>query len=211
MADFDLVVRGGQVVTRDGVAPADVGVSDGSIAMVAPTPEAPDSNADPLYTLWWIDWVWAHPGGVLAGEAECQEIFSPFGAKLRLLASFQNLVLLGLKPLGTPVAAYNTCWALGFLFAALATAALAFEVSDSAAGAFLAATGSDCGIANVNSGTSGAEIGGAFGGEKETGGGRESGSDAWRAYMRRQTNTINWSKELPLAQGISFGGEADNG
>jgi aldehyde dehydrogenase (NAD+) len=70
---------------------------------------------------------------------------------------------------------------------------------------FLSAGGSDCGIANVNIGTSGAEIGGAFGGEKETGGGRESGSDAWRAYMRRQTNTINWSGELPLAQGIEFG------
>jgi aldehyde dehydrogenase (NAD+) len=70
---------------------------------------------------------------------------------------------------------------------------------------FLAARGSDCGIANVNIGTSGAEIGGAFGGEKETGGGRESGSDAWKAYMRRQTNTINWSKDLPLAQGIKFG------
>ncbi|MFT5052358.1 MAG: aldehyde dehydrogenase (NAD+) [Chlamydiales bacterium] len=70
---------------------------------------------------------------------------------------------------------------------------------------FLSATGSDCGIANVNIGTSGAEIGGAFGGEKETGGGRESGSDAWRAYMRRQTNTVNWSAELPLAQGIKFG------
>ncbi len=70
--------------------------------------------------------------------------------------------------------------------------------------AFLAATGSDCGIANVNIGTSGAEIGGAFGGEKETGGGRESGSDAWKGYMRRQTNTINWSRELPLAQGIRF-------
>jgi len=69
---------------------------------------------------------------------------------------------------------------------------------------FLAAWGSDCGIANVNIGTSGAEIGGAFGGEKETGGGRESGSDSWKAYMRRQTNTINYSKELPLAQGISF-------
>ena len=65
-------------------------------------------------------------------------------------------------------------------------------------------TGSDCGIANVNLGTSGAEIGGAFGGEKETGGGRESGSDSWKAYMRRQTNTINWSRELPLAQGIEF-------
>ena len=69
---------------------------------------------------------------------------------------------------------------------------------------FLSGMGSDCGIANVNIGTSGAEIGGAFGGEKETGGGRESGSDAWKAYMRRQTNTINYSKELPLAQGIKF-------
>jgi aldehyde dehydrogenase (NAD+) len=69
---------------------------------------------------------------------------------------------------------------------------------------FLSHEGSDCGIANVNIGTSGAEIGGAFGGEKETGGGRESGSDAWKAYMRRQTNTINFSTELPLAQGIKF-------
>ena len=69
---------------------------------------------------------------------------------------------------------------------------------------FLSQSGSDCGIANVNIGTSGAEIGGAFGGEKETGGGRESGSDAWKAYMRRQTNTINWSNNLPLAQGIQF-------
>lgn len=69
---------------------------------------------------------------------------------------------------------------------------------------FLSQSGSDCGIANVNIGTSGAEIGGAFGGEKETGGGRESGSDAWKAYMRRQTNTINWSDQLPLAQGIKF-------
>ena len=69
---------------------------------------------------------------------------------------------------------------------------------------FLAASGSDCGIANVNIGTSGAEIGGAFGGEKETGGGRESGSDAWKIYMRRQTNTINYTDELPLAQGIKF-------
>jgi aldehyde dehydrogenase (NAD+) len=69
---------------------------------------------------------------------------------------------------------------------------------------FLSAAGSDCGIANVNIGTSGAEIGGAFGGEKETGGGRESGSDAWKVYMRRQTNTINYSKHLPLAQGIRF-------
>jgi aldehyde dehydrogenase (NAD+) len=69
---------------------------------------------------------------------------------------------------------------------------------------FLSAWGSDCGIANVNIGTSGAEIGGAFGGEKETGGGRESGSDAWKLYMRRQTNTINYGTELPLAQGIKF-------
>jgi aldehyde dehydrogenase (NAD+) len=80
-----------------------------------------------------------------------------------------------------------------------------FTDSVRTAEAFLGAGGSDCGIANVNIGTSGAEIGGAFGGEKETGGGRESGSDAWKAYMRRQTNTINWSKELPLAQGIKFG------
>ena len=70
---------------------------------------------------------------------------------------------------------------------------------------FMAADGSDCGIANVNIGTSGAEIGGAFGGEKQTGGGRESGSDAWKAYMRRATNTVNYSSELPLAQGVHFG------
>ena len=69
---------------------------------------------------------------------------------------------------------------------------------------FLSSVGSDCGIANVNIGTSGAEIGGAFGGEKETGGGRESGSDSWKQYMRRQTNTVNWGSDLPLAQGIEF-------
>jgi len=79
-----------------------------------------------------------------------------------------------------------------------------FTNSLTAAEIFLSARGSDCGIANVNIGTSGAEIGGAFGGEKETGGGREAGSDAWKAYMRRQTVTINWSGELPLAQGIRF-------
>ena len=73
------------------------------------------------------------------------------------------------------------------------------------AGRFLSPEGSDCGIANVNIGTSGAEIGGAFGGEKDTGGGRESGSDSWKAYMRRQTCTSNWSDEMPLAQGIEFG------
>ena len=80
-----------------------------------------------------------------------------------------------------------------------------FTTNLTSAERFLSAVGSDCGIANVNIGTSGAEIGGAFGGEKETGGGRESGSDAWKAYMRRQTNTINYSSELPLAQGIRFG------
>ena len=69
----------------------------------------------------------------------------------------------------------------------------------------MSAAGSDCGIANVNIGPSGAEIGGAFGGEKETGGGRESGSDAWKAYMRRTTNTVNYSADLPLAQGVQFG------
>jgi aldehyde dehydrogenase (NAD+) len=73
-----------------------------------------------------------------------------------------------------------------------------------AAEEFLSARGSDCGIANVNIGTSGAEIGGAFGGEKDTGGGREAGSDSWKLYMRRQTNTINWSRDLPLAQGVHF-------
>jgi aldehyde dehydrogenase (NAD+) len=79
-----------------------------------------------------------------------------------------------------------------------------FTTSLISAETFLSHRGSDCGIANVNIGTSGAEIGGAFGGEKETGGGRESGSDSWKAYMRRQTNTINWSNDLPLAQGIEF-------
>ncbi|MEA2009262.1 MAG: aldehyde dehydrogenase family protein, partial [Actinomycetota bacterium] len=80
-----------------------------------------------------------------------------------------------------------------------------FTDSVQAGETFLSPMGSDCGIANINIGTSGAEIGGAFGGEKETGGGRESGSDAWKAYMRRQTVTINYSGELPLAQGIEFG------
>ena len=79
-----------------------------------------------------------------------------------------------------------------------------FTTNVSNAEYFLSHRESDCGIANINIGTSGAEIGGAFGGEKETGGGRESGSDAWKQYMRRQTNTLNWSTELPLAQGIEF-------
>ena len=80
-----------------------------------------------------------------------------------------------------------------------------FSDSLSEAEQFLSAAGSDCGIANVNVGTSGAEIGGAFGGEKETGGGREAGSDAWKTYMRRQTCTVNYGRDLPLAQGIQFG------
>lgn len=79
-----------------------------------------------------------------------------------------------------------------------------FTSDQAEAETFVSAEGSDCGIVNVNVGTSGAEIGGAFGGEKETGGGRESGSDAWRAYMRRATNTVNYSGELPLAQGVNF-------
>ena len=84
----------------------------------------------------------------------------------------------------------------------LSSAILTSDVSE--AELFVSPSGSDCGIANVNIGTSGAEIGGAFGGEKETGGGRESGSDAWKQYMRRATNTINYSPDLPLAQGIRF-------
>jgi aldehyde dehydrogenase (NAD+) len=79
-----------------------------------------------------------------------------------------------------------------------------FTASLSDAERFMSSAGSDCGIANVNIGTSGAEIGGAFGGEKETGGGRESGSDAWKGYMRRATNTVNYSGALPLAQGVRF-------
>ncbi len=79
-----------------------------------------------------------------------------------------------------------------------------FTLNMRSAERFLSATGSDCGIANVNIGTSGAEIGGAFGGEKETGGGREAGSDSWKAYMRRQTCTLNWGTTLPLAQGVEF-------
>ena len=85
----------------------------------------------------------------------------------------------------------------------LASAVLTGDVRE--AELFCSPVGSDCGIVNVNIGTSGAEIGGAFGGEKETGGGRESGSDAWKQYMRRQTNTINWGDDLPLAQGVQFG------
>jgi aldehyde dehydrogenase (NAD+) len=88
----------------------------------------------------------------------------------------------------------------------LASSAFTNDVRE--AETFMSAEGSDCGIVNVNIGPSGAEIGGAFGGEKDTGGGRESGSDAWKSYMRRATNTINYSTELPLAQGIRFGGDS---
>jgi aldehyde dehydrogenase (NAD+) len=115
----------------------------------------------------------------------CEETFAPI------------LYLMEYETLGEAIAVHNAV-PQGLSSAIFTTNLLSAEQ-------FLAATGSDCGIANVNIGTSGAEIGGAFGGEKDTGGGRESGSDAWKAYMRRQTNTINWSTELPLAQGIKFG------
>jgi len=107
------------------------------------------------------------------------------------------LYLIRVKDLGEAIAVHNDV-PQGLSSAIFTRDLLAGE-------AFVGPSGSDCGIANVNLGTSGAEIGGAFGGEKETGGGRESGSDAWKAYMRRQTNTVNYSTELPLAQGIEFG------
>jgi len=107
------------------------------------------------------------------------------------------LYLIRVKDLDDAIAKHNA------VPQGLSSAVFTLNMRD--AEAFLSAAGSDCGIANVNIGTSGAEIGGAFGGEKETGGGRESGSDAWKAYMRRQTNTVNWSTDLPLAQGIKFG------
>jgi len=106
------------------------------------------------------------------------------------------LYLISVKSLSEAIAAQNA--------SAHGLSSAIFTDRLQSAEAFLSAAGSDCGIANVNLGTSGAEIGGAFGGEKDTGGGRESGSDAWKAYMRRQTNTVNWSRELPLAQGIEF-------
>ncbi|RIK54977.1 MAG: aldehyde dehydrogenase family protein [Chloroflexi bacterium] len=115
----------------------------------------------------------------------CEETFAPI------------LYIMGYDDLDEAIALHNDV-PQGLSSAIFTTSLLTSEQ-------FLSAAGSDCGIANVNIGTSGAEIGGAFGGEKETGGGRESGSDAWKAYMRRQTNTINWSTDLPLAQGIQFG------
>jgi aldehyde dehydrogenase (NAD+) len=114
----------------------------------------------------------------------CEETFAPI------------LYVMGYDTLDEAIAMHNG------VPQGLSSAIFSNDIRD--AEAFLSPAGSDCGIANVNIGTSGAEIGGAFGGEKWTGGGRESGSDSWKQYMRRQTNTINYSKELPLAQGISF-------
>ena len=114
----------------------------------------------------------------------CHETFAPIMYVLRYESFDEAIVLQNAVPQGLSSSIFTT------------------DVRE--AEQFLAASGSDCGIANVNIGTSGAEIGGAFGGEKETGGGRESGSDSWKAYMRRTTNTVNYSRELPLAQGIKF-------
>jgi len=114
----------------------------------------------------------------------CEEIFAPI------------LYLIEFEKLEDAIAQHNAV-PQGLSSAMFTTNLISAET-------FLSARGSDCGIANINIGTSGAEIGGAFGGEKETGGGREAGSDSWKAYMRRQTNTINWSSQLPLAQGIKF-------
>ena len=119
------------------------------------------------------------------GEIVCHETFAPILYLLEIASLDQAIELHNAVPQG------------------LSSAIFTMNVRH--AERFLAEAGSDCGIANVNIGTSGAEIGGAFGGEKDTGGGRESGSDSWKAYMRRQTSTINWSNELPLAQGIQFG------
>jgi aldehyde dehydrogenase (NAD+) len=130
---------------------------------------------------------YVHPAIVeMPGQSEivCQETFAPilYAMKYRELA--EAIELHNAVPQGLASCIFST------------------DVRETET--FLSAIGSDCGIANVNIGPSGAEIGGAFGGEKETGGGRESGSDAWKGYMRRQTNTINYSRALPLAQGIKF-------
>ena len=117
-------------------------------------------------------------------ETVCEETFAPI------------LYVLKYKTLDEAIALHNG------VPQGLSSCIFTTEVRE--AERFLSVTGSDCGIANVNIGPSGAEIGGAFGGEKETGGGRESGSDSWKAYMRRQTNTINYGTKLPLAQGIKF-------
>jgi aldehyde dehydrogenase (NAD+) len=125
------------------------------------------------------------PGGQDAFPIAWEETFAPI------------LYVFGITSLEEGIAANNAV--------SQGLSSAIFTDSVRASEAFLSPMGSDCGIANVNIGTSGAEIGGAFGGEKDTGGGRESGSDAWKAYMRRQTSTVNWGKELPLAQGVSFG------
>jgi aldehyde dehydrogenase (NAD+) len=117
-------------------------------------------------------------------EIVCEETFAPILYVLRYRTFEEAIALQRGVPQG------------------LSSAILTTDLRE--AEAFLSAEGSDCGIANVNMGTSGAEIGGAFGGEKETGGGRESGSDAWKAYMRRQTQNVNYGRALPLAQGVRF-------
>jgi aldehyde dehydrogenase (NAD+) len=117
-------------------------------------------------------------------EIVCEETFAPILYAMKYSTFEQALALHNGVPQGLSSCIFST------------------DVRETEA--FLSAAGSDCGIANVNIGPSGAEIGGAFGGEKDTGGGRESGSDAWKGYMRRQTATINYSRELPLAQGIKF-------
>jgi aldehyde dehydrogenase (NAD+) len=114
----------------------------------------------------------------------CQETFAPI------------LYVMSYRELGEAVAMHNA------VPQGLSSCIFSTDVRETEE--FVSDTGSDCGIANVNIGPSGAEIGGAFGGEKDTGGGRESGSDAWKGYMRRQTVTVNYSRELPLAQGIKF-------
>jgi aldehyde dehydrogenase (NAD+) len=117
-------------------------------------------------------------------EVVCRETFAPVLYVLKYVRFDDAIALHNAVPQGLASAIFTT------------------DVRE--AEAFMSAAGSDCGIANVNIGTSGAEIGGAFGGEKETGGGRESGSDAWKQYMRRVTNTVNYSNALPLAQGVRF-------
>ncbi len=136
----------------------------------------------------------SHPGGLYVTPALCEA--APESPLLRRETFAPVLYQVGYRDLEEAVRYHND------VPQGLSSAIFTNDLRE--AEAFLSARGSDCGIANVNIGTSGAEIGGAFGGEKDTGGGRESGSDAWKAYMRRQTNTINWGRELPLAQGIEF-------
>jgi aldehyde dehydrogenase (NAD+) len=135
----------------------------------------------------WPDAFYTRPALVeMARQSDlvCRETFAPILYVMRYSALDAAIALHNAVPQG------------------LASAIFTHDLRE--AETFTAATGSDCGIVNVNIGPSGAEIGGAFGGEKETGGGREAGSDSWKAYMRRATNTINYSRDLPLAQGIRF-------